>query len=192
MMEYSSYGGIELPQRETYRSGEHQSAFKKSTSREPSQVQVFVEGLPLNVQIKDVVRYFSTVGRIKLDRESRSPRVWLYKNKVTGELTGEATITYVNRETQNLALESYNGRLFMNRYLLKVTPAIVKSHMASPPILPPRPSRGMSGRGFSGTERGRGNFRGGYEKRESGDNRNNFQSYRSQQGYKEERHYSNY
>ena len=193
MMEYSRYGGIEdIRQRETNRSGEHQSTFKKSTLREPSQVQVFVEGLPLNVQIKDVVRYFSTVGRIKLDRESRSPRVWLYKNKVTGELTGEATVTYVNRETQNLALESYNGRLFMNRYLLKVTPAIVKSHMASPPILPPRPSRDMSGSGFSGRARGRGSFRGGHEKRESGDKRSNFQSYRPQQGYKEERNYNNY
>lgn len=167
--------------------------FKKSDQnmpREASQVQIFVEGLPLNVQIHDVIQYFSTVGKIKLNRETRSHRVWLYKNKRTGELTGEATITYVDRETQKLALQSYNSRLFMNRYLLKVTPAIVKSHMASPPVLPPRLTGSIGGRGGSqvrGDKRGRNNMRGGmrggFERREIKDNRSNTIPFGSQIGY---------
>ena len=132
---------------------------KPAIPREPSKVQVFIEGLPLNVQISDIVKYFSTVGKIKLDRETRNPRVWLYKNKTTGELTGEATVTYVDRESQKMALQSFHGKLFMNRYILKVSPAIVKCHMADPPILPPRPPRGMPGRDRGGY-RGRTNERG--------------------------------
>lgn len=159
----------------------------KNMPREASQVQIFVEGLPLNVQLHDVIQYFSTVGRIKLNRESRTHRVWLYKNKGTGELTGEATVTYVDRETQKLALQSYNGRLFMNRYLLKVTPAIVKSHMASPPILPPRTPASMAQRGGSrGSDRRgknvRGSMRGGFQRREMGDNRSNALPYGRQIG----------
>lgn len=182
--------------------GARQNSFNKSTPntpREASQVQVFVEGLSPNVQLRDVIRYFSTVGKIKLDRETRSPRVWLYKDKRTGEPTGEATITYVDRETQKLALQSYDGQLFMNRYLLKVTRAIVKSHMASPPILPPRPPRGRGGRGGErgrGGGRGRGSMRGGmrggFERREASDHRSNTMSYGSQRGYSGHGGYGNY
>ena len=123
------------------------NVFKKSDAsmpREPSKVQIFIEGLPMNVQVEDIVKHFSTIGKIKLDRESREHKVWLYKDKRTGDLTGEATVTYINHETQKLALEAYDKRLFKNRYLITVSPAIVKSHMASPPTLPPRPSVGLS------------------------------------------------
>ena len=122
-----------------------------SAPREPSQVQIFIEGLPLNVRIPDLVDYFSTVGRIKIDRETNKPRVWLYHDKRTGDPTGEATITYHDNETQRRALDTYNGKRFMERYDIKVTPSIVKVHMAK---APPKSSSGMRGRG------GRGGYRG--------------------------------
>lgn len=164
--------------------------------REPSKVQIFIEGLPLNVQVTDIVKYFSTVGRIKLDRETRSPRVWLYKDKSTGELTGEATVTYVDRESQKMALQSFHGKLFMNRYILKVSPAIVKCHMADPPILPPRPSRGMPGRG-GGYDRGghggrgsfRGNSRGGFSTYQGRDYSTSSRPYGIKQEYQSSRSY---
>ena len=114
-----------------------------SMPREPSKVQIFIEGLPMNVQVEDIVKHFSTIGKIKLDRESREHKVWLYKDKRTGDLTGEATVTYINHETQKLPLEAYDRQVFKNRYLITVSPAIEKSHMASPPILLLRPPVGL-------------------------------------------------
>ena len=133
-----------------------------SAPREPSQVQIFIEGLPLNVRIPELVEYFSTVGKIKIDRESNKPRVWLYHDKRTGDPTGEATITYYDHETQIRALERFNGQRFMERYELTVTPSIVKVHMAKPP---PKSVMGQRGRGGRGNSRGGshsgGGFRGG-------------------------------
>ena len=146
--------------------GKFRKSDSSSSAREPSQVQIFVEGLPPNVKLPDVVDYFSTVGKIKLDRETRKPRVWLYHDKQTGEPTGEVTVTYNDHETQKRALDTYNEQHFMDRFLLKVTPSIVKVHMAKPPAPSARPQRGRGGRGgsFRGGGRpgaGRGRERGG-------------------------------
>jgi len=147
------------------RGGGFRENFRKSEAsapREPSQVQIFIEGLPLNVRIPELVDYFSTVGKIKIDRESNKPRVWLYHDKRTGDPTGEATITYHDHETQKRALERFNGQRFMERYELTVTPSIVKVHMAKPPPLSVMGQRGRGGRGNirGGSYRG-GGFRGG-------------------------------
>ena len=36
----------------------------------------------------------------------------LYKDKMTGELLGEATITYKDTATQRTALETYNNQMY--------------------------------------------------------------------------------
>lgn len=149
------------------RRGRENSRKSSSAPREPSQVQIFIEGLPLNAKIPDLVDYFSTVGKIKIDREANKPRVWLYHDKQTGDPTGEATITYHDNETQKRALDKYNGQMFHERYEIKVTPSIVKPHMAKPP--PPSSTRGQRGRGSSrGLPRGGGGHRGRGESRERG------------------------
>ena len=81
-------------------------------------------------KIPELVQYFSTVGIIKEDRTTKRPRlvfqyvnvkclsyyvlncslldfvctfdnrVWLYTDKVTGQATGEATITYTSAKDQ--------------------------------------------------------------------------------------------
>ena len=51
-----------------------------------SEVQIFVEGLPVGAKVPELVQYFSTVGEIKVDRISRQPRVHLYKDKQTGQV----------------------------------------------------------------------------------------------------------
>ena len=65
------------------------SSFNKSGPDAPrmsSDVQIFVEGLPKSVKIPEVVQYFSTVGSIKTDRDSKTPRVYLYTDKATGQV----------------------------------------------------------------------------------------------------------
>jgi len=130
------------------------SVFKKNSPSDPrvgSEVQIFVEGLPPLSKIPELVQYFSTVGEIKIDRDSKKPRVWLYTDKVTGQQTGEATITYKNPYTQKLALSTYHLQQYQGKTIM-VTPSIVKAHMATIPDLRTR------GRGRG---RGRGACRGG-------------------------------
>lgn len=69
--------------------GGGRGGFRKSGPDEPrvsSEVQIFVEGLPLNAKIPELVQYFSSVGQIKTDRETKKPRVWLYHDKTTGQV----------------------------------------------------------------------------------------------------------
>ena len=152
-------------------------SFRKSDTnapRERSKVQIFVQGLPLNAKLTDIVGYFSTVGRIKLDRETRKPRVWIYHDKQTGAPTGEATITYNDRETQAKALQAYDKQNFGNSFI-EVSPAYVKAHMADPPILPPRPPRGRGG--FRGGSRGPPRGRGGSSRGSYGGGNGGYSNY---------------
>ena len=67
-------------------------AFSKSGPGGPgdprisSEVQIFVEGLPTFIKVPELVQYFSSVGEIKMDRDSKKPRVWLYTDKVSGQV----------------------------------------------------------------------------------------------------------
>ena len=89
--------------------------FQKSRDDEPrinSEVQIFVQFLPKDVRESDIKNYFSSVGEIKNDKLTKKDRIWLYKDKETGRPTGECTITYRNTETQQKALQTYNGEYF--------------------------------------------------------------------------------
>ena len=68
-----------------------------------------MENLPLDIKIPEVCQFFSTVGKIKVDRITKKPRVWVYHDKSSGEPTGECTITYNDKESQQLALQTYDG-----------------------------------------------------------------------------------
>ena len=94
--------------------------FKKSGPDDPrcnSEVQIFVENMPRDVKIPEVCQFFSTVGKIKVDRITKKPRVWVYHDKATGEPTGECTITYNDRESQQLALQTYDGEKMRGQML---------------------------------------------------------------------------
>ena len=54
--------------------------FKRSDPDEPrisSEIQIFVEGLPLSAKIPEVVQYFSTVGQIKERRQALLLRLFI-------------------------------------------------------------------------------------------------------------------
>ena len=86
---------------------------------------------------------------------TKKKRIWIYK-EADGTQKGECTITYRDTETQQRALDQYQGEYFMGQQI-DVTKSVVKPHMAKPP-----PSRGRGGgRGRGGRGFGRGGGRGG-------------------------------
>ena len=58
-------------------------------------MQIFIEGLPEGAKIPELVQYFSTVGPIKGDKESKKPRVWLYTDKETKMVGSYSLLTQV-------------------------------------------------------------------------------------------------
>lgn len=70
-----------------------------------SEVQIFIEGLPLQSKIPELVQYFSSVGNIKCDRETKKPRVWLYHDKTTGQVEQLTLQRYFFITECNLNLE---------------------------------------------------------------------------------------
>ena len=47
-----------------------------------------------------------------MDERSGGPKVWIYKDRDTGEGNGRATVTYEDDETANKAIAEYNGKYF--------------------------------------------------------------------------------
>merc|ERR1719341_316647 len=71
----------------------------------------------------ELVQYFSSVGNIKCDRETKKPRVWLYHDKTTGQPTGECTITYCDSAAQQSALQTYDQQMYQGHPTTASIPA---------------------------------------------------------------------
>ena len=48
--------------------------------------QVYVTGLPKDVTEAEVEAHFGSIGVIKLDKKRDKKKIWLYRDKATGEL----------------------------------------------------------------------------------------------------------
>ncbi len=52
--------------------------------------QVYVSGLPKDVTEEDIVAHFGSIGMLKIDKKrdlaGSKKKIWLYKDKATGEL----------------------------------------------------------------------------------------------------------
>lgn len=38
--------------------------------------------------------YFGSIGLIKMDKKTKAPKIWLYRNKETHALKGDGTVSY--------------------------------------------------------------------------------------------------
>ncbi|CAF5170234.1 unnamed protein product, partial [Rotaria sp. Silwood1] len=104
---------------------------------------IFIQNLPRNVTASELKDVFSQIGMIKIDKKTGTPKIWIYKDKATGEGKGEATITYDDEEAAQAAINWYHGK--------EVLSNIVQISLAT------RRASAFGGRGGS---RGRGGFRG--------------------------------
>ncbi|KAL0887793.1 hypothetical protein Bca101_011776 [Brassica carinata] len=104
--EINNNGKRKLPEEETE---------KKEANKPPEawfelkvNPHIYVTGLPKDVTIEEVVESFSKCGIIKED-DSGKPRIKLYSDKATGELKGDALITYMKEPSVDLAIQILDG-----------------------------------------------------------------------------------
>ncbi|XP_016980289.2 RNA-binding protein EWS [Drosophila rhopaloa] len=91
---------------------------------------IFVLGMRLNVTKNDIIMFFGKLGLIKMDEASNRPKIFVYKNKLTGRSKGEATITYVSPFSAQAAISCLSGAKFMNQ-TLTVLPAYLSTRKGS-------------------------------------------------------------
>jgi len=117
---------------------------------------IFIQNLPKNITRDEILDIFSTVGTIKTDDRSGGPKIWIYKDRESGEGNGRATVTYEDDETANKAISEYNDQH------IDSIDATVRVQLAQ--------------RRTGGDRGGRGGYRGG---RSNWDNNNSRQGFNS-------------
>lgn len=73
---------------------------------------VYVCNLPPGTTEKMLDERFSTIGVIKKDKRTGRPKIWLYRDKVTNEPKGDATVTYEDPYAASAAVEWFNNKEF--------------------------------------------------------------------------------
>ncbi|KAG5670345.1 hypothetical protein PVAND_000619 [Polypedilum vanderplanki] len=80
---------------------------------------IFVSGMDPQITESEINNHFGSIGIIKKDKRTNKPKIWIYKDKATGEGKGECTITYDDPCTASSAIEWFDGKEF-NGYSIKV------------------------------------------------------------------------
>ncbi|XP_017083554.1 TATA-binding protein-associated factor 2N [Drosophila eugracilis] len=114
---------LALPRHPTYLNiGQEQYIIQPET--------IFVLGMRLNVTKNDIILFFGKLGLIRMDEANNKPKIFVYKNKMTGRSKGEATITYVSSFSAQAAISCLSGAKFMGQ-TLTVLPAYLSTRRGS-------------------------------------------------------------
>ncbi|XP_031625976.1 RNA-binding protein cabeza isoform X3 [Contarinia nasturtii] len=73
---------------------------------------IFVSGMSSQTTEEDIACHFGAIGIIKKDKKTMKPKIWLYRNKETGESKGEATITYDDSNAAKSAISWFDNKDF--------------------------------------------------------------------------------
>ncbi|KAK8529178.1 hypothetical protein V6N13_102109 [Hibiscus sabdariffa] len=69
---------------------------------------VYICNLPEGTDETMLAEYFGTIGLLKKDKRTGRPKIWLYRDKVTNEPKGDATVTYEDPHAALAAVEWFN------------------------------------------------------------------------------------
>lgn len=125
----------------------------------PNTDMVYVSNLPPGVKEADIKEYFGAIGVIKFDKKTKKDKIWLYRDKTTGELKGDGTVTYEDPFSAGSAVQWFNNKDWRGS-VLQVSLAQKKGAESAPQSY----GRG----GYGERDRGYGQDRGGYGQRDSG------------------------
>ncbi|KAL3147279.1 hypothetical protein ABBQ32_002769 [Trebouxia sp. C0010 RCD-2024] len=79
---------------------------------EPDTDCIYISGLPQHVTEDDLAQHFGSIGIIKQDKKLKKPKVWLYRDKGSGTLKGDGTVTYEDPFSAASAVEWFHGKDF--------------------------------------------------------------------------------
>jgi hypothetical protein len=71
---------------------------------------IFIQNLPRNITKQELEVIFDQNEIIKDVKKANVQKIMIYKDKITGESNGEATITYEDEETAKAAVNLHNGK----------------------------------------------------------------------------------
>ncbi|EKX73913.1 hypothetical protein BEWA_039510 [Theileria equi strain WA] len=80
---------------------------------------VYISGLPKDTTVEEVSQVFKRAGVIKIDPITTLPKVKLYTDE-EGNLKSDATVTFVNQESVDLALRYFDNSEFRTGYIIHV------------------------------------------------------------------------
>ncbi|KAJ2997043.1 hypothetical protein HDV02_005913 [Globomyces sp. JEL0801] len=116
---------------------------------------IYISNLPQTVTEQSLAEFFGSVGIIKKDKRTLGPKVWIYRDKVSGMIKGDATVTYADPSAADGAINWFDGKPFEGS-ILKVE----KARALAPP-----PGGWNAKRGDENNQilllGGRGGYRGG-------------------------------
>ncbi|XP_011094224.1 transcription initiation factor TFIID subunit 15 [Sesamum indicum] len=78
----------------------------------PTNGSVYVCNLPVGTDENMLAEHFGTIGLLKKDKRTGRPKIWLYRDKVTNEPKGDATVTYEDPHAALAAVEWFNNNDF--------------------------------------------------------------------------------
>ncbi|XP_077995332.1 uncharacterized protein LOC144448872 isoform X11 [Glandiceps talaboti] len=140
--------------------GMSSGSYRQDVAMEQQEDTIFVSGLDPSVGELQLAEHFGQIGIIKIDKRTQKPKIWIYKNKLTGQPKGECTITYDDTSAAKAAIDWFNGKPFGNS-----GPEIKVELAQRKAWVPPHGNRGgdrnRGFRGGRGGDRGRGGGRGG-------------------------------
>lgn len=86
------------------------SSLLRPSSHNPT---IYITGLQSNVTIQDLADKFGTIGRIKTDKRSGEPKIYVYNDKSTNAPKGDGTVTFEDPNAASAAVDWFNGTEFM-------------------------------------------------------------------------------
>ncbi|KAK6921442.1 Zinc finger, RanBP2-type, partial [Dillenia turbinata] len=121
---------------------------------------VYVCDLPPGTDETMLAEYFGTIGLLKKDKRSGRPKIWIYRDKVTNEPKGDATVTYEDPHAALAAVEWFHNKDFHGQAIgVFIAESKSKDPLGEPTVaadfgaLEDNPGRDING---GGRGRGRG------------------------------------
>jgi RNA-binding protein FUS len=102
----------------------------------PETDTVYVSGLPRDTTESSLAEYFGSIGVIKMDKKTRKHKIWLYRDKDTGGLKGDGTVSYEDPFSASSAIEWFHGKDWKGEALVHAHDALPLRPPATPELAP--------------------------------------------------------